>query len=132
MPLLGSVLALHFIKIVFPLPLEKQVLKYSLLYYLVPFSLWAVHTRPWVLKSHAAVLCLVTQLCLILCKPMDCSPPCSSVLGDSLGKNTGVGGHALLQGIFPTQGLNPGLPHCKRILYHLSHQRSPLNHIYVL
>ena len=75
MPLLGSVLALHFIKIVFPLPLEKQVLKYSLLYYLVPFSLWAVHTRPWVLKSHAAVLCLVTQLCLILCNLMDCSPP---------------------------------------------------------
>ena len=82
MPLLGSVLALHFIKIVFPLPLEKQVLKYSLLYYLVPFSLWAVHTRPWVLKSHAAVLCLVTQLCTTLCNPRDCSLPHSSVHGD--------------------------------------------------
>ena len=44
---------------------------------------------------------------------------------DSLGKDTGVGCHALLQGIFPTQGLNPGLPHCRRILYHLSHQGSP-------
>ena len=43
---------------------------------------------------------------------MDCSPPGSSVLGDSLGKNTGVGCRALLQGIFPTQGLNPGLLHC--------------------
>ena len=40
---------------------------------------------------------------------------------DSLGKNIGVGCHALLQGIFPTQGLNPSLSHCKRILYHLSH-----------
>ena len=55
---------------------------------------------------------------------MDCSLPGSSVHGDSPGKNTGVGCHALLQGIFLTQGSNPGLPHC-RILYHLSHQGSP-------
>ena len=45
---------------------------------------------------------------------------------DSPGKNTGVGCHALLQGIFPTQGSNPGLLHCRRILYRLSHQRSPI------
>ena len=49
------------------------------------------------------------QLCPTLCDPMDCSPPGSSVHGDSPGKNTGVGWHALVQGIFPTQGLNPGL-----------------------
>ena len=36
-----------------------------------------------------------------------------------------MGCHALLQGIFPTQGSNPGLPHCRQILYHLSHQGSP-------
>ena len=41
---------------------------------------------------------------------------------DSPGKNAGIGCHALLQGIFPTQRSNPGLPHGKRILYHLSHQ----------
>jgi len=41
-----------------------------------------------------------------LCNPMDCSPPDSSVYGDSPDKNTGVGCHALLQGIFPTQGSN--------------------------
>ena len=40
-------------------------------------------------------------------------------------KNTGVGRHALLQGIFPSQGSNPGLPHCRQILYRLSHQGSP-------
>ena len=39
-----------------------------------------------------------------------------------LGKSTGVGCHFLLQRIFPTQGSNLGLLHCKRILYHLSHQ----------
>ena len=49
----------------------------------------------------------------------------SSVHGDSPGKNTGVDCHALLQGIFPTQGLNPGLPHCRQILYQLSHKGSP-------
>jgi len=43
---------------------------------------------------------------------------------DSSGKNTGVGCHFLLQGIFPTQGSNPGLLHCRQILYHLSHQGS--------
>ena len=60
--------------------------------------------------------------------PMDCSPLGSSVHGDSLGKNTEVCCHALLQGIFPTQGSHPGLPHCRWILYHLSHQGSLTPH----
>ena len=55
----------------------------------------------------------------------DCSSPGSSAHGDSPGKNNGVGCHAPLQGIFPTQGLNPGLLHCGQILYCLSHQGSP-------
>ena len=74
----------------------------------------------WVL----CVLCLVAQLCLTLCNPMGCNPPGSSVQGDSPGKNTGVGFHALLQGIFPTQGLEPQLSHSRWILYCLSHQGS--------
>ena len=45
----------------------------------------------------------------------------------SPGKNIGVGCHALLQGIFPTQGSNPGLLHCRWILYRLSHQGDPSN-----
>ena len=64
-------------------------------------------------------VCLVT-----LCNPTDCGPAGSSVHRDSLSKNTGVGCHALLQGIIPTQGSNPDLPHCKWILYCLSHQGS--------
>ena len=71
------------------------------------------------------MLCLVTQSCPTLWDPMDCSPLGSSVHGDSPGKNTRVGFHALLQGIFTTQGLNPGFPHCRRILYCLSHKGSP-------
>ena len=56
---------------------------------------------------------------------MDCSPPGSSVHEDSPGKDTGEGCHALFQQIFPTQGSNPGLPHCRQILYHLSHHGIP-------
>ena len=65
---------------------------------------------------------LVTQSCPTLCDSTDCRPPGSSVQGDSPGKNTGVGCHACLQGIFPIQGLNPGLPHCRPILYYLNHK----------
>ena len=59
-------------------------------------------------------------------QPIDYSLPDSSVHGDSPGKNTGVGCHAFLQGISPTQGSNPGLPHYRQILYQLSHQGSPI------
>ena len=45
---------------------------------------------------------------------------------NSLGQNTGVGCHALLQGIFATRGSNPGLLHCRQILYQLSHKESPI------
>ena len=51
-------------------------------------------------------LCLVAQSCPALCNPMNYILPDSSVHGDSPGKNTEVGCHALLQGIFPTRGLN--------------------------
>ena len=60
-------------------------------------------------------VCLVAQSCPTLCDPMNCSPPGSSVHGDSPGKNTGVGCHALLQGILPTKELSPGLLHCRQI-----------------
>ena len=71
------------------------------------------------------VLCWVTQLCLPLCDPIVCSPPGSSVPGDSPDKSTGVGCHALLQEVFPTQGANPGLSCDRQILNSLSHKGSP-------
>ena len=71
-----------------------------------------------------ALMCvLVAQLCLTL-DPMD-SPPGSPVNRILQARIPEVGCHALLQGIFPTQGSNPGLLHCRQILYHLSHQGSP-------
>ena len=59
-------------------------------------------------------MCLVTQLCLSLCDPMDYNPPGSSCSWDSSGKNTGVACHFLLQGIYQTQGSNP---HLLRLLH---------------
>ena len=77
-------------------------------------------TTKWLTHTHTP-LYLVAQSCPALCDPTDCLPPDSSVHGDSPAKDTGVGCHALLQGIFP----NPVFLHCRWILYHLSHQRSP-------
>ena len=68
---------------------------------------------------YISELCLVAQSCPTLYDAMDCSPPGSSVHGDSPGKNTGVGYHSLLQGIILTQGSNLGLLHCRQILYRL-------------
>ena len=72
--------------------------------------------------KNYAVLCLVAQSHPTLCDPMDCSPPGSSVHGDSPGKNPEVSCHALLQGILPTQESNWGLLPCRQILYQLSCQ----------
>ena len=77
------------------------------------------------IESHFCKMCLVAQLCLTLCDPLDCTPAGSSVHGILQVKNTGVVCHALLQGIFPTQELNWGLLHCRQILYQLSYQESP-------
>ena len=100
----------------------------------IPAHLSVTHPTEATLGTHlkkarplrpAACMCLVIQSCLTLCDPMDRSSPGSSVHGDFPSKNTGVGCHVLLQGIFPTQGSNPGLLSCRRILYHLNHQGSP-------
>ena len=74
------------------------------------------------MTTGKSVKMLVTQSCPTLCDPIDCKPLRLVCLWDSPGKNTGVGCHFLLQGIFPSQGSNPGLLHCRQILYCVSHQ----------
>ena len=69
---------------------------------------WKLLSRP---TLHDSMDCIVS--------PWDCA-----------GQNTGVGGLSFLQGIFPTQGSNPGLPHCRWILYQLSHKGSPIINTY--
>ena len=73
-------------------------------------KLYSTIFHPAVSKLTDHIPCLVAQSCLILCDPMDCRPPGFSVHG-ILHKNTGVGRHFLLQGIFPSQGSNSGLLH---------------------
>ena len=72
------------------------------------------------LNKGKSCCCLATELCPTLCDPMN--SPCNSP-----GQNTGGGSLSLLQGIFPTQGSNPGLLHSRQILYRLSHQGKPKN-----
>ena len=75
-------------------------------------------------QGDSLLLCLVAQSCPTFCDSMDCNPPGSSVHGDSPGKNTGVGCHALLQGIFLTQGSNLRLLYFRQILYWLNRRGS--------
>jgi len=90
--------------------------------YIVGVNRWYTWGMPWV-------------LCLFL--PYIPQSESCSVVSNSLqphglyspwnspGQNTGEGSLSLLQGIFPTQGSNPGLPHCRQILHQLSHKGSP-------
>ena len=105
------------------LTLKKQMLTHGDVCINLSCLVWLDRPKP--------SMCLVAQLCWTHCDPMDSSPPGSSVRGDSLGKNTGVGSLSLLKGIFPTQGLNPGLPHYSQILYCLSHREAPKTNIII-
>ena len=99
-----------------------------------PFSTLTPHLftpRPLPTTTTTHTTCpylriVLSRLVVYDCDPMDCGLPASSVHGDSPGKNTGVGCHALLQEIFPTQGSNPGLLYRRQILYHLRYQGSPV------
>ena len=71
-------------------------------------------------KAQRAIKLKVTQSCPTLCDPMG-----YTVHGILQAQNTGVGSLSLLQGIFPTQGSYPGLPHCRWILYQQSHKGRP-------
>ena len=90
--------------------------------------LWRLSPCVWKCPAEGKVKVKATQSCPTLCDPMDCiySP------WNSPGQNTGVGNLSLLQGIFPTQGSNPGLPHCRQIPYQLSHQGSPAKRVWLL
>ena len=77
-------------------------------------------------KANLKVELLVSQSCPTLCNPKDCSPPGSSVHRILQARILEWGAsHSLFQGIFLTQGSNLHLPHCRLILYCLSHQGTP-------
>ena len=97
----------HIMHKLFSLQAYKNVLKYD-----------SIYSIPLV------VVVLVSQLCLTLCDPTDCSLSGFSVHGIFLARILKWVCHSLLQGIFPTWGLNPGLLHCRQILYHMSYREA--------
>ena len=109
-------------------PFSPHPLQHLAIYCLQNFLMMATLTSlGWYLAVDLIYISLSAySLSPTRCDPMDCSLPSSSVCGDSPGKNTGVGCHTLFQQIFPTQGSNPGLLHCRQILYCLRHQGSPI------
>ena len=94
-----------------------------MLFYFIYVQIYMYILFKYIYKYVCVCVCVCIYI-YIHCYPMDCSLPGSSVHGDSPGRNTGVGCNALIQGIFPTQGSKQGPPHCKQILYHMSHQGS--------
>ena len=77
------------------------------------------------IKKQSISLCISRSVVSDSLQPHGLQPTRLLCPWDSPGKNTGVGCHSLLQGIFPTQELNWGLLHCRWILYPLSHGGSP-------
>ena len=99
------------------------------------------HYRSWRLLFLDVCTCNSYDVCVCVCVshsvisnslwPHGLSPTRLLCPWGSPGKNTGVGCHSLLQGIFLTHGSNQGLLHCRQILYHLSHKGSPIIHILI-
>ena len=115
-------------------PLEKgMATHYSILAWRIPWTAYSMGSQSQTRLSdfHFTFTRIVNEMFRSV--QFSCS-----VLSDSLqphglysplnspGQNTGVGNLSLLQGIFPTQGSNPGLPYCRQILYQLSHKGSPI------
>ena len=79
------------------------------------------------LKVTLYLLVLVAQSCPTICDPIDCSPPGSSVPGILQARILEWVAIPFSRGFLLTQGLNPSLPHCQQILYHVSHQQTMEN-----
>ena len=88
-----------------------------------PDRVWG---RKWQRLESESVKVLVSQSCRLFAIPW-AVPTRLLCSWDSPGKNTGMGCHFLLQGIFLNQGSNPGLPHCRQILYLLSQWLEPVS-----
>ena len=89
------------------------------------FRLHIISKSFHILYPEKSMKVLAAQSSPSLCNPMDCSPPDSFVHGILQARILGWVAIPLFQEIFPAQGSNLSLPHCRQILYRLSHQGSP-------
>ena len=96
------------------------------------------HPDFWLCEKNKLPICLNCYYVFVSCSVVSDSASHGGQLPrllcpwNSPGKNTGKGNHFLLQGIFPTQRENPGLMHCRQILYHSSHQEAATNWMFCL
>ena len=110
----------------FPYFLLQRTFQVQLVIITFPY---VTHATPWILLVP---LYINWEVLLRMSEGESCSVVSDSLWPHGLyspcnspSQNTGVGSLSLLQGIFPTQGSNPGLPHCSQILYQLTHKGSP-------
>ena len=104
--------------------MQCKVISYCVLCCNTPPVPLHIQEKPPITTISQYVKGKVAQSCPTFCHPMDYTV--HGIPWNSPGQNTGVGSLSLLQWIFPTQGSNPGLSHCRQILYQLSHKGSPL------
>ena len=104
------------IKSLFTSLLQNFILFIDILAPTFPTVYFITSEYPWP-TAVCCCCCLVTSVVSGSVQPYEPQPASLLCLRDSLGKNTRVGSHAHLRGIFPTQGLNPSLLHCRQILY---------------
>ena len=104
------------IKSLFTSLLQNFILFIDILAPTFPTGYFITSEYPWP-TAVCCCCCLVTSVVSGSVQPYEPQPASLLCLRDSLGKNTRVGSHAHLRGIFPTQGLNPSLLHCRQILY---------------
>ena len=126
---------LPFVKIISYLPFTESIFEETLRV-AVPSFVISQFSEP-ILARLCVYVCVWGWVCVRSCVHMHACMLGHSVVSNSLGsygqyspwnfpgQNTGVGSLSLLQGIFPTQGSNPDLPHYRQILYQLSHKGSP-------
>ena len=106
-------------------------LEYSCFTLLCHFLLYSKVNEPCCCCLVTSVVCNACKMCLVtsvVCNSVQSYGPQPARLlcpWDPLGKSTGVSCHVLLQGIFLTQGLNPGLLYCRQILYHRAPRKAP-------
>ena len=106
---------------------KKTICIYTYIYLNIHKKTIYTHKNIYIQKIHTHTFCAGLSHSVVSDSlwPHGLQPTRLFCPRDSPGKNPAVGCHALLQGIFPNQWLNPGLPHCRLILYHLSYQGSP-------
>ena len=107
---------------------SSNIIQLVKIWFMKLFQNFPLYSEAYI-SRHLWLIPVVTESCSVVSdslQPRGLWPARLLCPWNSPGRSTSVGSLSLLQGIFPTQGSNPGLPHCRQILYCLSHQGSPV------